>query len=157
MAGETVPAGFLEENGAAVSRTAYAALFAYLGTTHGQGDGATTFNLPDSRGEFHRGWDHGRGVDPDRASRTAAATGGLTGDHVGTVQGGGLASHTHTGITYVVDWYGGDPGTLGLISRLGTPAGNYQTTTTDNRFSMSGGGGSETRPRNRTRMYCIKY
>ena len=46
----TVPAGYLQENGAAVSRTTYAALFAVIGTVHGVGDGSTTFNLPDSRG-----------------------------------------------------------------------------------------------------------
>ena len=46
----TVPTGYLQENGAAVSRTTYAALFAAIGTTHGAGDGSTTFNLPDSRG-----------------------------------------------------------------------------------------------------------
>jgi microcystin-dependent protein len=46
------PTGFLLEDGAAVSRTTYAALFAVIGTTHGVGDGSTTFNLPDSRGRM---------------------------------------------------------------------------------------------------------
>lgn len=46
----TVPSGYLLENGAAVSRSTYAALFAVIGTTFGAGDGSTTFNLPDSRG-----------------------------------------------------------------------------------------------------------
>ena len=43
----SVPTGFLECNGAAVSRSTYSALFAIVGTTYGAGDGATTFNLPD--------------------------------------------------------------------------------------------------------------
>lgn len=63
----TVPTGYLKANGAAVSRTAYAALFAVLGTVFGAGDGATTFNVPDLRGEFVRCWDDARGVDSGRA------------------------------------------------------------------------------------------
>ncbi len=46
----SAPSGYLVENGAAVSRTTYADLFAVIGTTYGIGDGSTTFNLPDSRG-----------------------------------------------------------------------------------------------------------
>lgn len=48
----SAPSGYLLEDGAEVSRTTYAALFAVLGTTHGAGNGSTTFNLPDSRGRF---------------------------------------------------------------------------------------------------------
>ena len=43
----SVPSGFLECNGANVSRSTYSALFAIIGTTYGAGDGATTFGLPD--------------------------------------------------------------------------------------------------------------
>lgn len=71
FAGQTAPAGWLKANGAAVSRTAYAALFAAIGTTYGAGDGSTTFNLPDLRGEFMRGWDDGRGIDSGRAIGSA--------------------------------------------------------------------------------------
>lgn len=52
---ETPPEGTLVCNGGAVSRTAYAELFAVLGTKYGAGDGSTTFNLPDLRGQFVRG------------------------------------------------------------------------------------------------------
>jgi microcystin-dependent protein len=45
----TPPEGWLVEDGSAVSRVAYANLFSRIGTTHGAGDGSTTFNLPDSR------------------------------------------------------------------------------------------------------------
>lgn len=65
--GQNAPAGWLKANGAAVSRTTYAALFAAIGTTYGAGDGRTTFNLPDLRGEFVRGWDDGRNIDRGRA------------------------------------------------------------------------------------------
>lgn len=71
FAGRTAPAGWLKANGAAVSRTTYAALFAAIGTTYGAGDGRSTFNLPDLRAEFLRGWDDGRGIDSGRALGSA--------------------------------------------------------------------------------------
>ena len=43
----SIPSGFLECAGAAVSRSTYAALFAIIGTTYGAGNGSTTFNVPD--------------------------------------------------------------------------------------------------------------
>lgn len=70
----TPPTGFLKANGTAVSRTTYANLFAAIGTTFGAGDGSTTFNLPDLRGEFIRGWDDGRGVDTSRSFGSAQAS-----------------------------------------------------------------------------------
>lgn len=66
-----VPFGWLKANGAAVSRTVYANLFALIGTTYGAGDGRTTFNLPDLRGEFLRSWDDGRGIDRGRVLGSA--------------------------------------------------------------------------------------
>lgn len=66
FARSTAPTGWLKANGAAVSRTAYADLFAAIGTTFGAGDNFNTFNLPDLRAEFIRGWDDGRGVDAGR-------------------------------------------------------------------------------------------
>jgi hypothetical protein len=61
-----VPLGWLICDGRAVSRTTYRKLFLYIGTTFGTGDGSMTFNLPDLRGEFIRGADLSRGVDPGR-------------------------------------------------------------------------------------------
>lgn len=52
---DSPPTGFLVRNGAAVSRTTYAALFAVIGTKYGAGDGSTTFNLPNSIGVFSQG------------------------------------------------------------------------------------------------------
>ena len=66
VAMSNAPDGYLAANGSAVSRQTYARLFAAIGTTFGGGDGSTTFNLPDLRGEFIRGWDNGRGVDSER-------------------------------------------------------------------------------------------
>jgi len=62
----TAPTGWLKCNGAAISRTTFADLFAAIGTAWGVGNGSTTFNLPDLRGEFLRAWDDGRGVDLGR-------------------------------------------------------------------------------------------
>lgn len=55
FAGSSIPSGFLLCNGAAISRTTYAKLFAAIGTMYGAGDGATTFNLPDMRDRFAEG------------------------------------------------------------------------------------------------------
>jgi microcystin-dependent protein len=82
-AGSAAPTGWLLCNGAAISRTVYAALFAVLGTAYGAGDGSTTFNLPDRRGKF------GVGVD---GTYTRGSTGGAT-----TTSSAG--SHSHTGNT----------------------------------------------------------
>lgn len=75
MATPTVPAGYLECNGAAVSRVSYRTLFGLIGTYYGGGDGSTTFNLPDLRGAFVRGHDNGRTVDNGRGFGTTQASG----------------------------------------------------------------------------------
>lgn len=60
-------ADYLELNGNNVLRADYPALFSLWGTTFGNGDGSTTFGLPDVRGYAVRAWDHGRGIDSGRA------------------------------------------------------------------------------------------
>lgn len=132
----TVPTGWLECSGAAVSRTTYADLFAAIGTTYGAGDGSTTFNLPDLRGEFLRGWDHGRGVDAGRGP--------------GSFQDGEVEEHDH--ITPIYDTGIGYP-SAGVSPATGVaPSGNRSSTVT----KTSATGGAETRPRNVAVMYCIK-
>lgn len=143
VASSTVPDNFLECNGAAVSRTTYAALFAAIGVVHGYGNNSTTFNLPDYRGRFLRGWDHAIARDPDRASRTAMNTGGATGDNVGSVQTDAFKSHTHASAA-------SKPTTSdGGAASLGGPSNTSLTSTAT--------GGTETRPINANVMYCIKY
>ncbi len=66
FAGVTAPAGFLLCNGSAVSRTTYDKLFSAIGTIYGAGDDSSTFNLPDLRGRFVRGFDGGVGRDLSR-------------------------------------------------------------------------------------------
>ena len=105
------PAGWLKANGAIVSRTTYAALFAAIGTQFGVGDGTNTFGLPDLRGRFVRAWDDGASIDPSRAfgstqvdavkdhdhTATTSIVAGGSHAHGGTANSGG--SHTHTGST----------------------------------------------------------
>jgi microcystin-dependent protein len=62
----TIPNGWLECGGQAVSRTTFAALFAVIGVTYGAGNGSTTFNLPDLRGRVTAGRDDMGGVIADR-------------------------------------------------------------------------------------------
>lgn len=127
---QTVPAGAYECDGRALSRTGDdAALFAVIGTSYGAGDGATTFNIPDMRGQFPRGWDHGAGVDPGRVW--------------GSSQDDMLETHTHsipanddqaTGNGFVEDAAGS--GTARITNTGAT-------------------GGTETRPKNVAGMFII--
>jgi microcystin-dependent protein len=91
----SVPTGWLECDGSAVSRSSYPALFAVYGTSYGPGDGSTTFNLPNYKDYFLRGFDSSG---TDAASRTDRGD-GTTGASVGTKQAGDYLSHTHTGTT----------------------------------------------------------
>lgn len=63
-----IPPGFLERDGSTKLIAVYPDLAMYLNGAFNRGDeGAGYFRLPESRGEFERGWDHGRGVDVGRA------------------------------------------------------------------------------------------
>lgn len=88
-AGSTAPAGWLLCNGQAVSRTTYAALFAAIGTTHGNGNGTSTFNVPDLRGRTVAGKDDMGGT---AANRLTSAASGVDGATLGA--GGGAQTHT---------------------------------------------------------------
>lgn len=74
--GETAPPGTLACDGSEISRTVYDELFQVLGTKAGAGDGSTTFNLPDLRGQFVRG-----------AGGNAAALGVQQGDAIRNITG----------------------------------------------------------------------
>jgi microcystin-dependent protein len=56
FANSTTPSGWLQCDGSAISRTTYASLFTAIGVLYGAGNGSTTFNLPDARGQFVRSW-----------------------------------------------------------------------------------------------------
>lgn len=83
----SVPAGYLLEDGSAVSRTTYAALFSVIGTTYGAGNGSTTFNLPDSRGRV--------GVHRNTSDTEFDTMGEKTGAKTVTLTIAQIPSHTH--------------------------------------------------------------
>ena len=98
------PAGWLKANGAAVSRTLYANLFAAIGTRFGAGDGYSTFNLPDLRGEFPRFWDDGRGIDLGRVFGSVQSDN--TRRHI---HGTGMMSDTDDAVLISQEWGGSLP------------------------------------------------
>ena len=72
--GSTAPDGYLLCDGSEVSRSTYQSLFAAIGTTYGDGDGSTTFNLPDLRGRVAVG--AGTGTAADATAHTLGSDGG---------------------------------------------------------------------------------
>lgn len=137
-----VPGGWLERNGAPISRVTYADLFAVIGTVFGAGDGVNTFNLPDDRGVFERGWDHGRGLDAGRV--------------FGSYQDDAFQGHTHQTVEGQVRAYvgsgggGANPaGSAVKATSLGPPLayGSWGTPRNDD----------ETRAKNRAYLPIIKY
>tara|TARA_A100001391_G_scaffold164419_1_gene124121 strand:+ start:1899 stop:3044 length:1146 start_codon:yes stop_codon:yes gene_type:complete len=172
-AAASVPAGYLECNGAAVSRSTYSALFAVIGTTYGSGNGSSTFNLPDLRGEFVRGFDNGRGVDSGRSINNPQGSANQSHNHSYgnngiTVSG---ANHKHN-----IRGFSLQPSIANVGITLGSGQG-YQIgyRTNDNvltgdavkfsgNLSMSGTvgitinntGTNESRPRNVAMMYIIR-
>lgn len=124
------PTGWLECDGSAISRTDYSDLFTAIGVTFGIGDNVTTFNLPDMRGNFARGWDHGRGIDPGRA--------------FGSSQQDDFKSHKHAANSGQPGLGQGASGPNAVQQNMGSEDTSYT-------------GGTETRPKNIALLFCIKY
>ena len=157
FAASTAPAGFLKCDGTPVSRTNYSALFAVIDITYGAGNGTTTFNLPDLRGEFIRGWDDGKGVDPARV--------------FGLPQGYATAKPQTTtatrllgdGTTTTIDASTTNPSAIGFtrISKTteGVTTGSVDSANAGQEIDVLQGvtGDAETRPRNVALLACIKY
>ena len=135
---DKVAPGFLEVDGSVKSIAAYPDLAAFLGTAFNLGnEGAGNFRLPESRGEFLRGWDHGRGVDVGRG--------------IGTLQGSMLEAHTHP---ILIDSGGGAGfGDIGVKSSAGGILSGAARTMTSKTDPSTG---TETRVRNLAVMWCIK-
>jgi len=186
-AGASLPTGFLITNGALVSRTTYAALYAFavasgnivsdatwLGGQYGafsSGDGSTTFRLPQYGGYFLRTLDNGNGIDPSRV--------------IGTVQGGQNVSHSHAAASTSTSSSGAtvtDPGhhhqSNGIAgtgqgasgantvqqsagsqstTTVGTGVSVTVATTTGTSTTITADGGTEARPINVSVLTCIKY
>lgn len=153
----TPPEGWLVADGSAISRTVYARLFARVGTRFGIGNGSTTFNLPDLRGIFIRGWDNGRGVDVSRA--------------FGTEQDSQNLSHVHTGSTSTSGAHNHRLKTFDLVGSTGSTNPDFQPSGDDgidigatatagahsHSLTINSSGGNESRPRNIALLPCIKY
>lgn len=144
----TAPTGWLVCDGSAVSRTEYADLFAAIGTIWGDGDGVSTFNLPDLRGEFVRGFDDGRGVDAGRVFASAQAD--------------AIDEHYH--LEGYATNYSSHPSTFGSevngATRQTTDGNGHDyvdhAKTSGVRSNNEAIGGDETRPRNVAMTYAIK-
>jgi microcystin-dependent protein len=129
-----VPNGFLPLNGQAISKNTYSALYALIGGYYGET--LTTFNLPDLRGEFIRGWDNGRGIDPGRT--------------VGSSQTDMFKAHTHRLLDNNNATFVGDrPNAFDSAASINQTSSSYVDTQST--------GGTETRPRNIALQAIIKY
>ena len=160
--GNIPPAGWLLCDFSAVSRKTYAKLFAVIGTSGGIGNGSTTFNLPELRGDFLRGRDGGTGADPDAANRVAEYTNTIVGDVVGSWEACDFTSHTHTQNSHyhTMALVGIGGGTSGGTAYSGGGAYGYRpqfnytdAVTATNNVT----GGKETRPHNISVNWIIKY
>ena len=126
----TPPTQWFACAGQALLRSAFGTLFAVIGETWGVGDGSTTFNIPDFRGYFPRGWDNGRGID---SGRTFASN-----------QADDFKSHEHS-VEAVGEGSGGEDG---FIYATGNDAISAKNTGSE--------GGTETRPINAACLFIIK-
>ena len=170
MAVATVPSGYLECNGAAVSRTTYSVLFAVIGTAYGTGNGSSTFNLPDLRGEFVRGFDNGKGTDSGRS--IASSQGSQNAQHNHSASATSTAgAHSHslnyqrkhvedTGTAAITDIRreggDGDGGSQTFTNDTTSGFMNNATVSVSTSVSIANQGGNESRPRNVAMMYVIK-
>lgn len=128
----TPPAYALERNGQLVSRVTYAALFAVIGETYGAGDGSTTFNVPDDRGLFERGWDHGAGIG------TNVTFGAVQGDTIGP-------------LAVNLPVYRVNPAGAGVSRLVGNDNGGASN------YNLNLSANVETRPKNRSYLPCIRW
>jgi microcystin-dependent protein len=150
-AASSAPSGYIKANGASLSTSTYATLFAAIGYTYGGSGGS--FNVPDLRGEFLRGWDDGRGVDSGRSFGSSQL------DQMQRLTGGYNTSAEHfnvgSGSGVFNDYRIGGARNAGLgygnATRLDFDSANSPSA----RVSSSTSG--ETRPRNRALLACIKY
>ena len=150
----TPPSGWLECNGGAISRTTYATLFATIGTTFGVGDGSSTFNLPDLRATFVRGFDNSRGIDTGRSfgdfqdQGIPAMKGHITDAH-GNSRTQTFAQGSFTNVFTGV-------GTSAWRTSIESSSGNFQSVMFDSTNIIPDAANGGVRPRNLALMYMIK-
>tara|TARA_R100000353_G_scaffold111962_1_gene80264 strand:+ start:3354 stop:4280 length:927 start_codon:yes stop_codon:yes gene_type:complete len=154
FASTTVPSGYLECNGAAISRSTYATLFATISTTFGSGDGSSTFNLPDLRGQFVRGWANNASNTGDDGRSFASSQADQNKTHAHT------ASVTDPGHKHVTKGHGtqddGGSNVTGSTSG-GSSSTSMNDANTGISVSVASDGGAEVRVKNIALMYVIKF
>lgn len=123
-ASTNTPSGYLRCNGAVVSRTTYAALFADIGITYGGGDGISTFALPNTRGLFFRDLDSGANIDPGRQVGSLQEDAIKDHTHTTTVETRDLTNFANVGVDLTM---GGGPGSPDAILETDVTTGNPET------------------------------
>jgi len=94
----SIPSGFLECTGQAVSRSTYATLFGIIGTTYGAGNGSTTFNVPNLQDNVAVSKSPTKNLASTGGANTVTATGNVGGSTANaTLSTPQLASHSHGG------------------------------------------------------------
>ena len=116
----SVPSGFLECNGANVSRSTYSALFAIIGTTYGSGDGSSTFTLPDLQERCCQAKSPNTNLGTESGSTTVSVTGNVTGN-IGntTLATPTIAAHAHPKNNSMSTGNGGQAGGGGSTGSAG--------------------------------------
>lgn len=138
-------------DGRAISRTEYADYFSIVGTTFGAGDGSTTFNVPDYRGLFLRGWDGNSGRDKNRVygSIQATAVPNITGVAQFSQEWETFGVYPYQGAFYLIRRGGnGVDGTRGNFDIVGFDASRVS--------SVFKNGISEARPINSNCYYVVR-
>jgi microcystin-dependent protein len=148
----SVPSGWLLCDGTQYNISDYPTLGALLGNTYG-GDGSTTFNVPDYRGFFLRGYDPNGTVDTDAQSRKPS-------NAVGSTETDELALHNHhltdPGHSHGLPSAYSNPTGPGTISAFGGGGDAFGTFGATTGITIAATGGSETRPKNIAVNYIIK-
>ena len=130
----SIPSGFLECNGTAVSRSTYAALFAIIGTTYGSGDGSTTFNIPDLQDDTPIGKSPTKALASTGGANTVSSTGNIGGSLANTtLSTPTIANHSHP--SYQATFGAGGAGGIAFQNVANNPTPQYDV-------SNVGGGGS---------------
>ena len=169
----TAPPGYVKADGAAISRATFSVLYAAIEDTYGAGNGSTTFNVPDLRGEFVRGLDESRGIDSGRQLGSSQGSQNLAHNH-------SITDSTHFHYAFANEFVTGSSnrlidsagqnvraaadGQVGNDSRQDYKMGEVTGTADTGRTSVettgnnitNNDGGSEARPRNVALLACIK-
>ncbi len=148
------PTGWLECNGATISRSTYATLFAAIGTTYGAGDGSSTFVLPDLRATFIRGFDNSRGIDTGRTFGSFQDQGipAMKGDIADAHGQSRTQTNAVSGFTNVFEGVG----TSSWRTSIESSSGQYAEVRFDSTRIVPDAPHGGVRPRNLALMYMIK-